>query len=193
MRFFIREHPDRTWERIEFLTGQTTELGVATSALWRTAGFSPDLSKVVQYSSASSRDRDVRVLDMVSGAEVAAFEVRGEDRYSLRLSFVDDSTLLVDGAAPEGAAADGVDDDSAFVFDIATGAVTRLDPGVAGAHTTAASSDGARSLHWRGVLQYWVDHDGQRTQLEGARSPLGNTDLSVVVTINDGEAFLNCF
>ena len=52
-----------TWELVDFPSGATTPLGVSTDPDWRTSGFSPDLSLVVQFSAPSSFSKSVRVLD----------------------------------------------------------------------------------------------------------------------------------
>lgn len=183
------------WDLVQFLTGATTPLGVSTDPAWRTAGFSPDLSLVVQYSAPSSNSKSVRVLDTATGAvALDVGRVVNENSSYVSTRFVDDTTLLVNDAVPYGAPPDGISTDGAFLIDIPTGNVTRIDPGVEKASTSQATPDGKRSVFAIiNRIETWVRLDGQNQLLIETFSGTANNDITVVVTADNGRAALHCF
>ncbi len=187
--------PPVTWELVDFLSGATTPLGVSTDPAWRTAGFSPDLSLVVQYSAPTSFSKYVRVLDTATGS--VAFDlgrVSNENRFYVAVRFVDNQTVLVNDAVPFGATPDGINDDGAFLVDVPSGTTTRIDPGVANASTTQATADGRRTVFAIvNAIQTWVRIDGRNELLVDTFSGTASQDISIVVTADDGRATLHCF
>lgn len=150
------------YRMVDLDTGEVTDLPIVEGRGWYFTEFSPDLSFVVQYSSPPGDVRSVRVLSTATGEVVRDVgPVRSELEWGVDALFVDDETLLVTSAVPHGAPADAIDDDGAFLVDIASGRVTRLDPGVAGARTWSATPDGTRSVFTViGEHDLWVRIDG---------------------------------
>jgi hypothetical protein len=187
--------PAVPWELVDFLSGATTPLGVSTDPAWRTAQFSPDLSLVAQYSAPVSFSRSVRVLDTATGSVALDLgKVSIENRFSVGIRFVDDRTLLVNDAVPFGATPDGIDDDGAFLVDVPSGTITRIDPGVANASTSQATADGRRSVFAIiSAMQTWVRIDGRNDLLVDRFSGTASHDVSIVVTADGGRATMHCF
>lgn len=201
LRWFVLQHatpagaPPVNWELVEFLTGDTTPLGISSDPEWRTAGFSPDLSLVVQYSAPASNSKSVRVLDTATGLVAADVgRVVNENRTYVSTRFVDNTTLLVNNAVPFGAPPDGISTDGAFLVDITTGTITRIDPGVENASMWQATPDGSRSVFAIvNRIETWVRIDGQNQLLVETFSGTANNDITVVVTTDNGRAALHCF
>lgn len=189
----LRPAAGAPWELLEVATGERTPLGLIEDPAWRIGAFSADLSLVAQYAAGSSTSRTIRVVDTVTGAVARDVRVSAESSSYVGLRFVDPRTVLVADAVPLGAPPDGVADDGAFLLDVPTGAVTRVDPGVPRSSTYAASPDGRRSLFWAlSPLRTAIRIDGTVHELAGTSSGVGNADLSVVVT-DDGSMRLHCF
>lgn len=201
LRWFVLQHatpagaPPVDWELVDFLTGDARPLGISSDPEWRTAGFSPDLSLVVQYSAPVSNSKSVRVLDTATGSVAADVgRVENENRTYVSTRFVDNTTLLVNDAVPFGAPHDGIATDGAFLVDITTGTVTRIDPGVENASTWHATPDGSRSVFAIvNRIETWVRIDGQNRLLVETFSGTANSDITVVATTGDGRAALHCF
>lgn len=191
----LRPAPGAPWELLDVGTGARTSLGLVDDPAWRTAAFSPDLSRAVQYSSAWSSRRSVRVVDTATGSPVLDVgQVRNENASYVDTSFVDDRTLLVDDAEPAGSPADAVADDGAFLIDLVDATLIRLDPGVPRSSTYAASPDGRRTMYWAlSPLRTEIRIDGVAQQLADINSGVANADLSVVVSGDGGSLLLRCF
>ena len=148
----------------------------------------------LQYSSTRGFVRSVRVVSTATGGVVRDLgQVRAESEWSVSASFVDDSTVLIDDAVPNGSPADGIATDGAFVVDLSSGAVTRVDPGVAGTSTRSATADGSRSVYSIILEQStWLRVAGTNQQVATSFEAVATPDHSVVVTVVDGVARLRC-
>ena len=186
--------PGRLWSLVDVETGAVEDLPLVEQPGWTYGAMSPDLSLVLQYSSARGVVRSVRVLSTSTGAVVRELgPVRSETEWTVYASFVDDSTVLITDAVPDGSAADGIADDGAFLVDVDTGATVRLDPGVAGARTERATPDGRRSTY--SVIraqESWIRIDGVNRRLATSFDLSGDADLSALVSIDDGRVWLHC-
>ena len=101
--------------RVDLVTGARTPLPSHTSSDWWNADYSPDASLVVQ-SSGSGTARHVRVRSTLTGGVVADLGMLTyEDGASAQLAFVDDDTLLVDGARMPGEGPGPVTGDEALL------------------------------------------------------------------------------
>ena len=182
------------WELLQVDTGARTPLGLIDDPAWRTGSFDGDLSLAAQYSSGSSTSKTIRVVDVATGAVVREQRVSNENSSYVGLRFVAPGTVLVTDAVPFGSPPDAVADDGAFLLDVSTGAVTRLDPGVPRSSTYAASPDGRRSMYWAlSPLRTELRIDGTAQQLADTTSATANADLSVVVSDGGGSLLLRCF
>ena len=186
--------PDQPFRLVDPATGVGPVLGLTESSAWRLADFSPDLSLALQYSSTRGFVRSVRVVSTATGGVVRDLgQVRAESEWSVSASFVDDSTVLIDDAVPNGSPADGIATDGAFVVDLSSGAVTRVDPGVAGTSTRSATADGSRSVYSIILEQStWLRVAGTNQQVATSFEAVATPDHSVVVTVVDGVARLRC-
>jgi len=70
-----------------------------------------------------------------------------EDGAFAQLVFVDDDTLLIDGARLPGEGPGSVTGDEALLASVSTGESTRIDPGVRGAAVESSSPDGSRLVY----------------------------------------------
>jgi len=133
---------------VDLATGVSTTLAVADDGTLTDR--SPDLHLAVRLRTVhASTNLVVEVVDLRTAAVVATVgPLRTESTFYIdSVHFLDATHLLVDAAVPATSTPDGIADDGAFVADLATGATTRVDPGLAGATTLAATIDGSRSLH----------------------------------------------
>lgn len=138
---------DPTHTRIDLVTGARTPLPSHTSPDWWNAGYSPDAALVVQTSGWGT-ERHVRVRSTLTGQVVRDFGVLTfESGASSALAFVDGDTLLIDGARLPTEGPGPVAGDEALLAEVATGATTRIDPGVAGAQIEATNLDGSRLVY----------------------------------------------
>jgi hypothetical protein len=182
------------WELLDVETGARTPLGLIDDPAWRTGSFNGDLSLVAQYSSTPSTSKTIRVVDVATGAVVREQRVSNLGSYYVGLRFVAPGTVLVTDAVPFGSPPDAVADDGAFLLDVSTGAITRLDPGVPRSSTYAASPDGRRTMYWAlSPLRTEIRIDGVAQQLADINSGVANADLSVVVSGGGGSLLLRCF
>ncbi len=186
--------PGLLWGVVDVASGRVDDLPLVQQPGWTYGAFSPDLSLVLQYSSTRSFVRSVRVLSTSTGDVVRDLgQVRSETEWIVYASFVDDATVLVTDAVPNGSPADGVADDGAFVADVDSGRITRLDPGVAGARTSDATPDGVRSIY--SVIrtqEAWIRIDGVNRRLATSFDLSGDADLSTLVSIDDQRVWLHC-
>jgi hypothetical protein len=137
--------PDHT--RVDLVTGARTPLPSHSSPGWWNADYSPDATLVVQ-SSGTGTARQVRVRSTVTGEVVRDFGVLTyESGAFAELAFVDDDTVLIDGARPADEGSGAVTGDDAVLARVSTGATTRIDPGVQGAAVEASSADGSRLVY----------------------------------------------
>lgn len=187
-------NPGRLWSLVDVETGAVADLPLVEQPGWTYGEMSPDLSLVLQYSSARGVVRSVRVLSTSTGAVVRDLgPVRSETEWTVYASFVDDSTVLITDAVPDGSPADGIADDGAFLVDVGTGATVRLDPGVAGTRTEAATPDGRRSTYAViSAQESWIRIDGVNRRLATSFDLHGDADLSALVSIDDGRVWLHC-
>jgi hypothetical protein len=183
-----------TWELLDVGTGARTPTALLDDPAWRTGSFSGDLSLAAQYSSVASTSKTIRIVDVATGAVVRELRVSNESSSYVRLQFVAPGTVLVTDAVPFGSPPDAVADDGAFLLDVSTGAITRLDPGVPRSSTYAASPDGRRTMYWAlSPLRTEIRIDGVAQQLADINSGVANADLSVVVSGGGGSLLLRCF
>ena len=189
----LRPATGGSWELLDVDSGDRTPLGLIEDPAWRTWSVSADLTLATQYSAGLSTTKTIRVVDLATGEVVRDQRVSNESSSYVAMRFVAPRTVLVTDAVPFGSPDDGVADDGAFLLDIATGAVTRLDPGVPRSSTYAASPDGRRSLLWAlSPLRTEIRVDGTVRELVRTNSGDANADLSVVVTADDS-LLLHCF
>ena len=186
--------PGLLWSVVDIDSGRVDDLPLVAQPGWTYGPMSPDLSLVLQYSSTRGFVRSVRVLSTATGAVVRDLgPVRSETEWIVYASFVDDSTVLVTDAVPNGSPSDGIVDDGAFVADVASGRITRLDPGVPGARTSEATPDGARSTY--SVIraqESWIRIGGVNRRLATSFDLRGDADLSTLVSIDDQRVWLHC-
>ncbi len=191
----VVERTTSGWAIAHVVTGARTPLGMTAPAGTAVVAFSPDLSRAVRSTSGNATYRHVEVLDTVTGSVVRDLgSVHSESAGYLDVRFLDDDTLLFDDAVPASAPTDAVADDGAFLVDVPSGAVTRLDPGIPGAHTSHSTTDGRRSVTstWS-PARSWLRSDGVNT-------PLGDLwfgwttdrDLTVLVRADDGRVVVRC-
>ena len=120
-------------------------------------------------------------------------QIRVESEWSVDALFVDDSTLLVTDAVPNGSPSDGIANDGAFLVDLASGRVTRLDPGVAGARTSNATPDGSRSTYAVILAQeVWVRVGTVNRRLATSFDLASDTALTEFLTIDEGRLLVQC-
>lgn len=154
--------------RVDLGTGVRTPLPSHSSPEWWNADYSPDATLVVQ-SSGWGTERHVRVRSVLTGEVVRDLGVLTyESGAFAELAFIDDDTLLIDGARLPGDGVGTASGDEALLAGVSTGATTRIDPGVAGAVVEA--TNGAGSL-----LVYRTPGPGSelRVAVDGVSRSLG--------------------
>lgn len=105
--------------------------------------FSPSLGRVVLAT--SGVNRTFTVVDVATNAVVNTVNAVVPSNSGTPVRFIDESTLLIDGARPAGSVADAIPTDDAFVVDVTTGATVRVDPGMPWATTRWSTPDGTRT------------------------------------------------
>lgn len=176
-------------------TGEGDAIGLRPSSPgWSRRAISPDLTYSLEATTGTGTHREVRLVSNLTGEVIRSLgTVRSDSAHNLDVRFVDETTLLFADAEPVGAPSDGVAGDSAFLQDVITGAVTRIDPGVAGAHTTAATADGSRQLYYTGNYgQLWLRAGDTHRQVADQVFPVVSRDLNVMAYWGAGGPVVVC-
>lgn len=124
-------------------TGEETPLPLTIDPALSLWDVSPSADRVVVAT--TGLQRSISVIDVVTNSVVASVVVDAETNGATETRFLDDATLLVDGARPAGTTSGPIATDDAFVFDLATATATRVDAGLPWSTTRWASVDGTRS------------------------------------------------
>lgn len=159
---------EATYDRVDLATGVRTRMPSLTSDGWWNADYSPDATMVLQ-SSGSGTSRRVRVLSTSTAEVVVDFgQLVYESGAFAQLAFVDDDTVLMDGARRPEQTVGAVAGDEALLGTVSTGDTVRIDPGVSGATVEASNATGTR-------LVYRTPGPGAeiRTLIDGVHRSLG--------------------
>ncbi|MDQ2678896.1 MAG: hypothetical protein M3Y51_09150 [Actinomycetota bacterium] len=196
-RAVVRDYaaPGRPLRLVDVATGAGPALGLVQDPAWTLLDISPDLSMALQVESSGGAVRSARVVSTSTGSVLHDLgRIRGENAYTPIGEFVGDDAVLFASAVPAAAPDDGIADDGAFVVQLSSGALARLDPGVAGAMTWSSSPDGTRSLFSviRGDGRMWARTDGVNRSLADTYMVTASRDHSVAVVADGTRATLHC-